>query len=129
MDATETPIELVVDCQPVTHEDAHKFMRRWFLVNEQACFDRSAHQAALAAVQVSVTHGNLVLRAPGMLRLDIPMDVIEDDDSVCRQVTVGAQTVEVVDEGDLAAVWFGNVTGQACRLVKVHPDAAIPAFD
>ncbi len=67
--------------------------------------------------------GYLVLRAPGMLRMDIPLDVIEDDDSVVRQASIATQSVAVVDEGDLAAVWFGHVTGQTCRLVKVHPDA------
>ena len=66
--------------------------------------------------------GYLVLRAPGMLRMDIPLEVIEDDDSVLRQAMIGAQQVVVVDEGDLAATWFGHVTGQICRLVKVHPD-------
>jgi len=57
-----------------------------------------------------------------MLRMDIPLDVLEDDDSVKRNATINGQTVAVVDEGDLAAVWFGNVTGVECRLVKVHPE-------
>lgn len=123
------PIVLVVGCQPVTHEDAPRFEKRWFLINDQGQFDPQTFKDALAAVQISVAQGELVLRAPGMLRLDIPMDVIEDDDSVCREVTVGHQTVKVVDEGDLAAVWFGNVIGKPCRLVKVHPEAAVPVFD
>lgn len=122
------PVELVVGCQPVVHEDASRFERRWFLVNEQWHFDAAVFKDALTTVELSVAQGNLVLRAPGMLRLDIPMDVIEDDDSVWRQAKVGQQRVQVVDEGDLAAVWFGNVVGQACRLVKVHPDVPIPEF-
>ena len=35
-------------------------------------------------VTMTMKLGYLVLRAPGMLRLDIPLDVIEDDDSVRR---------------------------------------------
>ncbi|VFR47444.1 ortholog of Bordetella pertussis (BX470248) BP3468 [plant metagenome] len=69
-----------------------------------------------------------MLRAPGMLRLDIPLDVIEDDDSVRRVARVADQDVDVVDEGDLAAAWFSNVAGQPCRLVKLHPDAAPVAW-
>ena len=33
--------------------------------------------------------GYLVLKAPGMLRMDIPLDVIEDDDSVRYSMKVG----------------------------------------
>jgi hypothetical protein len=78
---------------------------------------------ALHEVLVDIKMGYLVLRAPGMLRMDIPLDVIEDDDSVRRSVQIGTQLTDVVDEGDVAAVWFGHVTGTLCRLVKVHPDA------
>jgi hypothetical protein len=35
----------------------------------------------------------------------------------------------VVDDGDLPAVWFGNVIGIPCRLVKVHPDESVPKFE
>lgn len=122
-------VEVLVGCAPVSHEDAARFDKRWFLVDESNTFNPAALGQALASIDLSISQGNLVLRAPGMLRLDIPMDVIEDDDSVWRDATVGGQTVKVVDEGDLAAVWFGNVVGQACRLVKVHPDAQVPAFD
>ncbi len=121
-------IEVVVGCAPVTHEDAARFDKRWFLVDESNTFDPAVSGQALASIELSISQGNLVLRAPGMLRLDIPMDVIEDDDSVWRDATVGEQTVKVVDEGDLAAVWFGNVLGRACRLVKVHPDEQVPVF-
>jgi len=123
------PMELIVGCTPSSHADAARFAQRWFLVDAQDRFCSHAHQQKLLGVQIDISHGNLVLRAPGMLRLDIPMDVIEDDDSVCREVVVGEHTVKVVDEGDLPAVWFGNVIGAPCRLVKVHPDESVPKFE
>jgi hypothetical protein len=49
--------------------------------------------------------------------------VIEDDDSVRQTAQVANQTVDVVDEGEVAAAWFTHVTGQPSRLVKVHPEA------
>ena len=79
---------------------------------------------ALAEVATDLKLGSLVLRAPGMLRIDIPLDVIEDDDSVKRTVQVGGQSVIVVDGGDVTAVWLTHVTGQPCRLVKLHPEAS-----
>ena len=129
MNSRIEPSVLIVGCAPVAHEDGERFAQRWFLVDEHDQFCGHVHAEALGTVTLSVNHGALVLRAPGMLRLDIPMDVIEDDDSVCRDVMVGTQTVKVVDEGDLAAVWFGNVVGVSCRLVKVHPEVAAPVFD
>lgn len=115
---------VIVDCPAVAHSDAAQYVKRWLIVDETFEWRRDLYGDKLSGVQITISHGNMVLRAPGMLRLDLPMDVIEDDDSVLRQATVSGRTLKVVDEGDLAAVWFGNVIGQACRLVKVHPDEA-----
>jgi hypothetical protein len=54
--------------------------------------------------------------------------VIEDDDSVNRQATIAKQPVVVIDEGEVAAVWFSKALGQECRFVKIHPDAKAPAW-
>ena len=113
---------VIVGCPSVDHEHAEQFKHRWFVINEAGQLLEDSFSQALSKVELTIKHGDLTVRAPGMLRLDIPMDVIEDDDSVCRQAQVGQRTLKVVDEGDLAAAWFGNVTGCPCRLVKVHPD-------
>jgi hypothetical protein len=42
---------------------------------------------------------------------------------VRKVAQVGDQAVDVIDEGEVAAVWFTHVTGQPSRLMKVHPDA------
>ena len=129
MNSSIKPCVFIIGCEPVEHEESERFAKRWFLVDEHDQFCSHTYADTLRTVNLRMNHGELVLRAPGMLRLDIPVDVIEDDDSVCREVTVGTQTVKVVDEGDLAAVWFGNVVGASCRLVKVHPDVPVPEFD
>lgn len=113
----------VAGCGACDHRLASDYHYRWLVVDASGCALGGRAELALQSVSVEIRMGYLVLRAPGMLRMDLPLDVIEDDDSVRRTVSVGAQKVDVVDEGDVAAVWFGHVTDTPCRLVKVHPDA------
>ncbi|WP_322995499.1 MOSC N-terminal beta barrel domain-containing protein [Castellaniella sp.] len=119
-----TTAQPIVGASPVADERAQAYDRRWLLVGpDHACLN--AEQApGLSGLELSLRFGYLVVRAPGMLRLDIPLDVIEDDTSVECQAQVGRQAVRAVDEGDLAAAWFTQWLGQPCRLLKIHPDAA-----
>lgn len=118
----------IVGCPGVHHPDASDYDQRWFLVDHANQWIGLERCGPLAAVTLDLRHGNLVIRCPGMLRLDLPMDVIEDDESVCRQAKVAAVLVNAVDEGELAAAWFSNVLNFPCRLFKLHPDQATPVF-
>ncbi len=100
--------------------EAGHYHRRWLVVDDAGQWVGQADR--LAAIEVDVRLGYLVLRAEGMLRLDIPLDVIEDDDSVLATAQVGSQRVQVVDEGEVAAVWMSKVLGAPARLVKCHPE-------
>lgn len=121
---TQSIYHPIAACDGLADADAAECDRRWLVVDDTGVWLAQNRCAKLAQVQVGLRFGYLVIKAPGMLRLDIPVDVIEDDDSVRRQVRVDAQQVDVVDEGDLAASWFSNFLGQPCRLVKLHPDAS-----
>lgn len=114
----------VVGCAGLERRQAADYHQRWFVVDANGQWLGAERCAALGQVVTELKLGSLVLRAPGMLRVDIPLDVIEDDDSVKRTVQVGAQSVTVVDEGDVIATWMTHVTGEPSRLVKVHPEAA-----
>lgn len=116
-------IRPIAGCAALEGADQAAYDRRWLIVDETGRWLDSGRCPAVARIEVSVRFGYLVVRAPGMLRMDIPMDVIEDDDSVLAQALVGDQAVRVVDEGELAAAWLTDLLGQACRLVKVHPQA------
>lgn len=116
--ATYTP---VAGCDPVLHPDAETYHRRWLLIDNTLKW--ISDPALLERIEPDIRFGYLVLQAPGMLRLDLPLDVIEDDDSVRLKAIVGSQTIDVVDEGDVAATWATACLGTPCRLVKVHPDA------
>lgn len=113
----------IAGCAPSSHRLASDYHHRWLVVDANGSWLSGTACAALLQVTTEMRMGSLVIRAPGMLRMDIPLDVIEDDDSVKCTATIAGSPVDVVDEGDLAAVWFGNVTGMSCRLVKVHPEA------
>jgi uncharacterized protein YcbX len=112
----------VADCGGLEDARAADYDRRWLLVNSGGQWITRQACPTIAEITVEMRFGYLVLRAPGMLRIDIPLDVIEDDDSVRTAVLVGTQAVDVVDEGELAAAWVSNYTGIPSRLMKVHPD-------
>lgn len=113
----------IASCPGLENPDAAPYDRRWLIIDAQGGWLTNDQCALLNEIGLELLFGYLVLRAPGMLRLDIPLDVIEDDDSVCRDIVIGKQRISVVDEGDLVAAWMSRFLQQPCRLVKVHPDA------
>lgn len=84
----------------------------------------AAGDPALAGVSVELRFGYLVLRAPGMLRLDIPLDVLEDDPSVLETINLEGMQVRVADEGAWATEWFSQVLARPVRLVKLCRETA-----
>ena len=77
-----------------------------------------ADAAGLSQVALECRMGYLVLRAPGMLRLDIPLDVIEDDPDVIEERLIDGHMQRVIDEGEWAAAWLTKLAGEPARLVK-----------
>lgn len=96
---------------------------RWLLGNDQGQVLAADALPALAELSMELRFGQLVLRAPGMLRLDIEVDVIEDDPDSFSLWQENGQSVQLVDEGDLPAQWFSRYTGQSLRLLKRLPQA------
>ena len=112
----------IAACGPLEDPSAAPYHLRWLVVDANGSLITQKQHPRLAEVAVAISFGYLAIRGPGMLRMDIPLDVIEDDESVVRKATIGMQQVNVVDEGDLAAAWISNFLGVPSRLVKVHPD-------
>ncbi|OZI17133.1 hypothetical protein CAL18_14630 [Bordetella genomosp. 7] len=112
----------IAECGQTTQPQAQAYHRRWLVANDAGTWLNGSLCPRLAEISVELRLGYLVMKAPGMLRMDIPLDVIEDDDSVRYQIQLGDQTVDVVDEGELAAAWMSNFLQIPCRLLKVHPD-------
>ncbi len=97
-----------------------QYQQRWFLADRAG---KWLSAADLSTLELQIRFGYLVIRAPGMLRLDIPLDVIEDDPEVEICASVANQQVRAVDEGALAGAWFSELLGLECKLLKVHPEA------
>jgi len=95
--------EPIAGCRPVFEEPAAQYDRRWLVVDETGAWLSPQQAPGLANIQVALLYGYLALRAPGMLRMDVPLEVEEDDDSVMRTAVIGAASIPVVDEGDLLA--------------------------
>lgn len=120
----------VTQYQPIAYaaaiEDskAANYHRTWFVIDEADSLLDNNKLAKLTDLDISIRFGYLVIKADGMLRLDVPLDVIEDDSSVELTADVGGQSVRVVDEGELASAWFTQWAGLPCKLVKVHPKAS-----
>lgn len=111
----------IAGCGGTSRAAASLFDRRWLIVDPSGVWLDQDACAKLADIQVDAQLGYLVMRAQGMLRLDIPLEVIEDDDSVRAKASIGGQQVDVVDEGELAATWVSNFLGRPCRLMKLDP--------
>ncbi|MDQ8033282.1 hypothetical protein CEG14_22605 [Bordetella genomosp. 1] len=112
----------IAECGFVADARAADYHRRWLVANDAGQWLTRELAPKLAEVSLELRLGYLVIRAPGMLRLDVPLDVIEDDDSVRYQMLVRQQPVDVVDEGELAAAWLSNYLNVPARLLKLHPD-------
>lgn len=97
-----------------------QYENRWFLVDEQQRSLSATACASLDALTVRIHFGQLQFAVEGMLRLEIPLDVLEDDDEV-RRIALDESSkseIKAIDEGGLAAVWFSNVLGRPCLLYK-----------
>ncbi len=107
----------IMYCAAVDRALDPEYQNRWLLVDtHNHCL--AADLPKLADIQLEIKFGYLAIRAPEMLRLDIPMDVIEDDESAFETVVCDGQHLQAVNEGDLAAQWFSVYLGQDVRLMK-----------
>ncbi|TAM88441.1 MAG: hypothetical protein EPN41_05765 [Candidimonas sp.] len=113
----------IAACAACDHPDAALYDKRWLIVDGDNRLVTRREFPQLEAIAPRIRFGYLAIKAPGMLRMDIPLDVIEDDDSVWRVALIGGRKVSVVDEGDLAATWLADYLKAPCRLMKVHPEA------
>lgn len=104
----------------------NKYQSQWFLVDANKQQFSGSDCQALGQLELAVKFGQLQVRAPGMLMLELTLDVLEDDDSFrCTAVDTQGTSIKAIDEGELAAAWFEKVLGQPCQLFKKdpgHPD-------
>lgn len=118
-----TDFQPIAAASSVQDINAKDYQNNWLLVDESNNWLDDKQLSKLNELDISLKFGYLVIRAQGMLRLDIPLDVIEDDTSVELIANINGQQVRVVDEGELASAWFTQWAQLPCKLVKIHPEA------
>ncbi len=116
-----TEFQPIYQCPPITGPIKPAAQLRWLLIDDQSQA-LAKDDPDLQQVELSIRFDYLVIRAPGMLRLDIPVDVLEDDEDAFESATVGSREIRVVSEGQLADAWFSKLLNRQVRLVKLHPD-------
>jgi uncharacterized protein YcbX len=97
--------------------------RLWMVVDDHGNFLSQREAPRMALIRTGIRLNELRIRAPGMLGIDLPIDVEEDEPDVVRKVSVWNDVVDAVDEGDYVAAWFTGFLDRTARLVKFHPHA------
>lgn len=101
----------------------HIYDREWMVVDLQGEFMTQRAHPTMAQITPRIKGDTLELRAPGMLRLEIPLDLPDPDEAPTIAVRVWDDTVNAYDCDDITATWFSKAIGVPCRLVRFHPQA------
>lgn len=99
--------------------------RRWMLVDEENVFLSQRELPKLALIKPEVKGDHLLVSAPGMPPLEVPL---EPTNTIRRLARVWRDLVEVSSTGAEADRWFSEFLGVDCRLVGL-PDDSIRRVD
>lgn len=101
--------------------------REWMVVDPAGRFLSQREYPRMAVIVPRLKSDTLELRAPGMLRLEIPLGLPEPDAARLLSVQVWDDQLPAYDCGELAATWFSKAIGAACRLVRfaAHAERAV----
>ena len=116
-------------CAGTDVQEAHlerrglRYDRRWMLVNEQGSDLHQFDHPRLASIVVSFTDQHLVVQAPGMSPLHIPLQA-QHSTPLIVQWFQGSS--EAFPASDLADAWFQEFLRVPCRLVFMADDAHHP---
>ena len=92
--------------------------REWMVVDRDGRFVTQREYPRLALVRTSLAAGTLVLCAPGIAPLALPLG---DHGPPAREVVVWNSRVPARDAGDEAARWLSGVLDADLRLVRFDP--------
>ena len=97
------------------------FDREWMVIDDAGQFLTQREHPKMALIRTSINRSKLVLYAPGIVPLEIPL--AQPADGTTRQVQVWDDTVLASDCGEASATWLSAILGIACSLVRFHPSA------
>ncbi|MCK6430274.1 MAG: MOSC N-terminal beta barrel domain-containing protein [Burkholderiaceae bacterium] len=93
--------------------------REWVVVDEHGEFLSQRELPRMALIETRLTGSSMLLKAPGMLQLEVPY---ESEGDVVR-VRVWDDTIPAVTQGEIADAWFTSFLGRPGRLVRFDPEA------
>lgn len=95
--------------------------RNWMVIDPRGRFVTQRTHARLALVQPALDNDALLVRAPGMATLTLPLDAAVLAGAPIVPATVWNDTVPALDAGDEAGHWFSDFLGESVRLVRFQP--------
>lgn len=97
--------------------------REWMVIDPDGNGLTQRQHPRMALITPRIKSDTLELRAPGMLRLEIPLGLPGPEIERTREVKVWDEVVLAYDCDDTTAAWFSNAIGTPCRLVRFHASA------
>ncbi len=98
--------------------------RRWMVVDRDGAFISQRSHPRLALVTPGITDGALLISAPGMPVLEVPLEPLE---AVLTSVRIWDDTVGATWLGEHAARWFSQFLECSCSLVHMSKHTDRPA--
>jgi hypothetical protein len=92
--------------------------RQWMIVNARGVFLSQRTHPQLARIVPEVTAEALVLSAPGLPALPVPLAA----DGARTAVRIWDDACVGLDQGSAAREWVSEAVGEAVRLIRVAPD-------
>jgi uncharacterized protein YcbX len=88
--------------------------REWVVVDAGNEFLSQREHPKMALIETRLTPASLLLKAPGMLLLEVPFDSEGD----VLKVHVWNDRVSAVTQGEIADLWLTNYLGKPARLMR-----------
>lgn len=101
--------------------------REWMLVTHDGQFLTQREFPRMATIVPRVDGGVLLVTAPGMQPLRLPL--AQEASMRTLRVQIWDDLVDATDCGDAAAAWFAQALDTRCRLVRFQPALARPTSE
>ncbi|MEC4719103.1 MOSC N-terminal beta barrel domain-containing protein [Noviherbaspirillum sp. CPCC 100848] len=101
----------------------HIYDREWMVVDAQGHYMTQRDFPRMALITPRIKADTLELRAPGMLRLEVPLGLPDPEDEKTLTVTIWDESLQAYDCDEVTATWFSKFLGVPCRLVRFHAEA------
>jgi uncharacterized protein YcbX len=98
--------------------------REWMVVTEDGQYLTQREHPRMALIRPRIDGAALRVAAPGLHDLVLPL--AWDVSAAACTVRIWDDLVDAADCGDVAASWFSEALGAACRLVRFRPDVVRP---